>query len=109
MEVIRREEGSVKGHAIEDASPWYALPVWNQTNAIFENVAGAGEAAAASIGNICRRQAFSTDFASFVESFDEWGKHYPGVKPSSTTVEIGGPLPVGGALLILDLIGYCPE
>ena len=89
--------------------PWYGLPARNQMNWILENVAKVCEAAGTSIENICKRQAFHTDFAWFAESYDEWGRHFPGVKPASTTVEIGGPLHVNGALFLLDLIGYCPE
>ncbi len=50
-----------------------------------------------------------TDFTWFAESIAEWERHFPGVKPASTTLEIGSPLHVDGAMFLLDLIGYAPE
>ena len=89
--------------------PWYGLPARAQMNFVMENVAKISEAAGTSIENICRRQCFHTDFDWFMESVDEWGRHFPNDPPASMTVEIGGPLHVDGALFLLDLIGYCPD
>ena len=89
--------------------PWYGLPARTQMNFILENVAKICEAAGTSIENICKRQAFHTDFAWFMESIDEWHRHFPNDPPASTTLELGGPLHIEGALFLLDLIGYCPD
>ena len=89
--------------------PWYGLPARAQMNFVLENVAKICAAAGTSIENICRRQCFHTDFDWFMESIDEWQRHFPNDPPASTTLEIGGPLHVDGALFLLDLIGYCPD
>ena len=69
--------------------PWYGLPARTQMNFIMENVAKVCEAAGTSIENICRRQAFHTDFDWFMESIDEWARHFPKDPPCSTTLEMG--------------------
>jgi enamine deaminase RidA (YjgF/YER057c/UK114 family) len=101
--------GLAAGGRREDAYPWYGLPARAQMNWILENVSRICEAAGTSLGNICRRQAFHTDFAWFAESIDEWARHFQTDPPASTTLELGGPLHVEGALFLLDLIGYCPS
>lgn len=88
--------------------PYYGLPARAQMNHIMENTSRICEAAGTSLENICKRQAFHTDFNWFAESIDEWARHFPGEKPASTTLEIGGPLHIEGALFLLDLIGYAP-
>ncbi|MGI9556500.1 MAG: RidA family protein [Solirubrobacterales bacterium] len=89
--------------------PWYGEPARAQMHDVLEKASGIMEAAGSSLENICRRQAFHTDFTWFAESIAEWERHFPDVKPASTTIEIGGPLHVEGALFLLDLIGYAPE
>lgn len=101
--------GLCAGGRRSDEYPWYGLPARAQMNFILENVAKVCEAAGTSIENICRRQAFHTDFDWFMEAIDEWARHFPKDPPCSTTLEIGGPLHLDGALFILDLIGYCPD
>ena len=101
--------GLCAGGRRADEYPWYGLPARAQMNFILENVAKICEAAGTSIENICRRQAFHTDFDWFMESIDAWSRHFPKDPPCSTTIEIGGPLHVDGALFLLDLIGYCPD
>jgi enamine deaminase RidA (YjgF/YER057c/UK114 family) len=89
--------------------PWYGLPARAQMAHIIENTTRICEAAGTTLANICRRQAFHTDFTWFMESIDEWARHFPEDPPASTTLEIGGPLHLEGALFLLDLIGYCPD
>ena len=89
--------------------PWYGEPARAQMHNILEKASGIMEAAGSSLANICRRQAFHTDFDWFAESIAEWERHFPDVKPASTTIEIGGPLHVEGAMFLLDMIGYAPE
>ena len=101
--------GLCEGGRRADEYPWYGLPARTQMNFILDNVAKICEAAGTSIENICRRQAFHTDFNWFMESIDAWSRHFPKDPPCSTTIEIGGPLHVDGALFLLDLIGYCPD
>jgi len=88
--------------------PWYGQPPRAQMNYILGHASQIMEAAGSSLENICRRQAFHTDFAWFAESIAEWSEHFPDVKPASTTIEIGEPLHVEGAQFLLDLIGYAP-
>jgi len=61
-----------------------------------------------SLERLCRRQAFHDDFAHFAPAMEEWSAHFPVDPPASTTVEVGGPLLVPGAHVLLDLIGYVP-
>jgi enamine deaminase RidA (YjgF/YER057c/UK114 family) len=89
--------------------PWYGQPAKRQMHHMLENVAAISEAAGTSLENLCRRQAFHDDFTWFAESMeDAWASHFPGDKPASTTLRIGGPMVVPGANILLDLIGYVP-
>jgi enamine deaminase RidA (YjgF/YER057c/UK114 family) len=89
--------------------PWYGQPAKRQMRYMLENVATISQAAGTSLENLCRRQAFHDDFTWFAETMeDEWASHFPGDKPASTTLRIGGPLVVPGAHVLLDLIGYIP-
>jgi enamine deaminase RidA (YjgF/YER057c/UK114 family) len=92
----------------EENFPYYGLPARSQMQYVLENTTRICEAAGTSLANICRRQAFHTDFNWFMESIDEYARWFPKEPPASTTLEIGGPLHVEGALFVLDLIGYCP-
>lgn len=89
--------------------PWYGRPPQLQMHYLLENVARISEAAGTTLENICRRQAFHDDFTWFQETIDEWASHFPGDKPASTTLRIGGPMVVPGAHVLLDLIGYVPS
>ena len=90
--------------------PWYGQPAKRQMHYMLDNVAAICGAAGTSLENLCRRQAFHDDFTWFAETMeDEWASHFPGDKPASTTLRIGGPLVVPGAHILLDLIGYAPS
>ena len=90
--------------------PWYGQPAKQQMRYVLKNVAAISEAAGTSLENLCRRQCFHDDFTWFAETMqDEWASHFPGDKPASTTLRIGGPLVVPGAHFVLDLIGYVPD
>ena len=90
--------------------PWYGQPAKRQMHYMLDNVAAISGAAGTSLENLCRRQAFHDDFTWFAETMeDEWASHFPGDKPASTTLRIGGPMVVPGANILLDLIGYVPE
>lgn len=106
--------GSAKGlcadGARSEAYPWFGSPARAQMHDILQNVSAICEAAGSSLENICRRQAFHVDLSSYHESMEEWRRHWPdGECPASVTAGLGGPLPIEGALFLLDLIGYCPE
>ena len=89
--------------------PWYGQPAKRQMHYMLENVAAISEAAGTSLENLCRRQAFHDDFTWFAETMeDAWASHFPGDKPASTTLRIGGPMVVPGANILLDLISYVP-
>jgi enamine deaminase RidA (YjgF/YER057c/UK114 family) len=89
--------------------PWYGQPAKRQMHYMLENVSAISSAAGTSLQNLCRRQAFHDDFTWFAETMeDEWASHFPGDKPASTTLRIGGPMVVPGANILLDLIGYAP-
>jgi enamine deaminase RidA (YjgF/YER057c/UK114 family) len=90
--------------------PWYGLPAKQQMRYVLKNVAAISEAAGTSLENLCRRQCFHDDFTFFAETMqEEWASHFPGDKPASTTLRVGGPLVVPGAHFVLDLIGYVPD
>jgi enamine deaminase RidA (YjgF/YER057c/UK114 family) len=90
--------------------PWYGQPAKQQMRYVLKNVAAISEAARTSVDNLCRRQCFHDDFTWFAETMqDEWASQFPGDKPASTTLRIGGPLVVPGAHFVLDLIGYVPD
>lgn len=89
--------------------PWYGLPGQAQMRYMLKNVAAICAAAGTSLDNVVRRACFHDEGDHFADSIEEWAKHFPGVKPASTTMKIGGPLVVPGANALLDLIAYVPS
>jgi enamine deaminase RidA (YjgF/YER057c/UK114 family) len=67
------------------------------------------EAGGTSVENIVRRACFHDEGDHFADSIQEWSGYFPGVKPASTTMKIGGPLVVEGANALLDLIAFVPD
>jgi enamine deaminase RidA (YjgF/YER057c/UK114 family) len=89
--------------------PWYGQPAKLQMRYMLKNVAAISEAAGTTLENLCKRACFHDDFTWFAETMqDEWASHFPGDKPASTTLRIGGPLVVPGAHVLLDLTSYAP-
>jgi enamine deaminase RidA (YjgF/YER057c/UK114 family) len=89
--------------------PWYGLPGQNQMRYMLKNVAAICEAGGTSLSNVVRRACFHDDGTWFADSIQEWAAHFPGIKPASTTMKVGGPLVVPGANALLDLIAYVPD
>lgn len=89
--------------------PFYGQPPKMEMEYMLSNVSAICEAAGTSLSNLCRRQAFHDDFRWFAQSIEEWQRHFPTDPPASTTIEVGGPLVVPGAHVVLDLIGYVPQ
>ena len=88
--------------------PYYGQPPKLQMRYILKNVAAICEAAGTKLDNVCRRQCFHDDFTWFAQSIEEWHAHFPKDPPASTTIEVGGPLLVPGAQVLLDLIAWIP-
>jgi enamine deaminase RidA (YjgF/YER057c/UK114 family) len=97
------------GMVRDPAFPWYGSPGRAQMRYMLTNVGAICEAAGTQLSNVVRRACFHDDPQWFAESIDEWVAHFPGVKPASTTIKIGGPLLVPGANTLLDLIAYAPD
>lgn len=89
--------------------PWYGQPPKLQMRYMLDKAAKISEAAGTSLDQMLSRQAFHWDFDYFAQTIEEWSAHFDGDKPASTTIEVGGPLLVDGAFVLLDLIGYCPD
>lgn len=89
--------------------PWYGLPGKNQMRHMMHNIAAICEAGGTKVENIVRRACFHDEGTHFADSIEEWASWFPGVKPASTTMKIGGPLVVPGANAMLDLIAYVPD
>jgi enamine deaminase RidA (YjgF/YER057c/UK114 family) len=89
--------------------PWYGSPGTAQMRYMMQNVAAICEKAGTKLDYVVKRQCFHPDSQWFQESINEWAAHFPGVKPASTTLKIGGPLVVPGANTMLDLIAYVPD
>jgi enamine deaminase RidA (YjgF/YER057c/UK114 family) len=89
--------------------PHYGLPGQNQMRYMMKNIAAICEAGGTSLENIVRRACFHDAGDHFADSIEEWASYFPGVKPASTTMMIGGPLVVPGANALLDLIAYVPD
>jgi enamine deaminase RidA (YjgF/YER057c/UK114 family) len=103
------ERGYAKEASLAPGFPYYGSKSQLEMRYILENVAAICEEAGTDLGNICRRQAFHTDFTGFQQSIDEWAAHFPGAKPASTTLKIGNPFLVPECSVLLDLIGYIPD
>ncbi len=103
-------KGSLEESTTRHANfPWYGQPPKMQMRYMLDNVSKICDAAGTALDQICRRQAFHDDFTHFAQTIEEWASHFDGDKPASTTLEVGGPLLVPGAHVLLDLIGYCPD
>lgn len=103
-------DGTLPAGLVRDpAFPYYGQPARAQMKRMMEHVAAICEAGGTSLENVVRRACFHDDGAIFAESIAEWAAHFPGVKPASTTMILGGPLVVPGAHTLLDLIAYVPD
>jgi enamine deaminase RidA (YjgF/YER057c/UK114 family) len=89
--------------------PYYGLPGQLQMRYMLKNVAAICEAGGTKLENVVRRACFHDAGTHFADSIEEWARHFPGVKPASTTMVIGGPLVVPGANALLDLTAYVPD
>ena len=89
--------------------PWYGLPGQNQMRYMMKHISAICEAGGTKVENIVRRACFHDEGDHFADSIQEWSSYFPGVKPASTTMKIGGPLVVEGANALLDLIAYVPD
>jgi enamine deaminase RidA (YjgF/YER057c/UK114 family) len=89
--------------------PFYGLPGQAQMRYMLPHVAAICEAGGTRLENVVRRACFHDNGDHFADSIAEWAKHFPGVKPASTTMIVGGPLVVPGANALLDLIAYAPR
>jgi enamine deaminase RidA (YjgF/YER057c/UK114 family) len=89
--------------------PWYGLPGKNQMRYMLKNVAAICEAGGTSLDHVVRRACFHDAGDHFADSIEEWSAHFTGVKPASTTMQIGGPLVVPGANALLDLTAWVPS
>lgn len=89
--------------------PWYGSPGVAQMRYMLKNVSAICEKAGSRLENVVKRQCFHPDPQWFMESIDEWARHFPGVKPASTTLKIAGDLVIPGANTLLDLIAYAPD
>ena len=89
--------------------PYHKQPPKLQLQYMLKNVAAICEKAGSTLENICRCQAFYDDLIHLAPTFEEWHAHFPNDPPAMTTIQIGGPLLVPGAHMLLDLIGYVPD
>lgn len=88
--------------------PFYGQPARQQMAYMLNNVAAISEAAGSSLDNVVKRVCFHDDGQHFAESMSEWADHFPGLKPASTTLVVGGPLVIAGAHTLLDITAYVP-
>lgn len=97
-----------EGMARHPNFPYYGLPARKQMAYMLKNVAAICEAAGTTLENVVRRVCFHDRGENFAEAMDEWAAHFPGLKPVSTTLVLGGPLVVPGAHTLLDITAYVP-
>ncbi len=88
--------------------PYYGQPSRHQMAYMLQNVGAICEAAGSALENLVKRVCFHDDGQHFAEAMSEWAGHFPGLKPASTTLVLGGPLMVPGAHTLLDLTAYVP-
>ncbi|NIG21263.1 RidA family protein [Pantoea sp. Al-1710] len=88
--------------------PYYGMPARDQMRYMMKNIAAICEAGGTSLENVVRRACFHDDGKHFAETVEEWAAHFPGLKPCSTTMILGGPLVVPGAHTLLDVIAWVP-
>lgn len=102
-------DGIAAGVIPDSRFPYYGAPARQQMRYILGNVGGICEAAGTSLQNVCRRRAFHLGLSDSVYSIEEWAAHFPGDKPASTTIRVGGPLLVPGCDVLLDLVAWVPD
>lgn len=88
--------------------PYYGQPPRQQMAYMLKNIAAICEAAGSSLENVVKRVCFHDHGQNFAESMSEWASHFPGLKPASTTLVVGGPLVIAGAHTLLDVTAYVP-
>jgi enamine deaminase RidA (YjgF/YER057c/UK114 family) len=88
--------------------PYYGQPSKDQMAYMMKNIAAICEAAGSSLENVVRRACFHDHGENFPAAVAEWASYFPGLKPCSTTMVLGGPLVVPGAHTLLDIIAYVP-
>jgi len=91
------------------AFPYSGQPPKLQLRYMLKNVTAICEKAGSSLKNICRCQSFYDDFLHFAPTCEEWQVYFPNDPPAMTAIQVGGPLLVPGAHMLLDLIGYVPD
>ena len=79
-----------------------------QAKSMFDSMSALCEAAGTTIDNLCQVKEFYESLEAFPAVRDEWASRFNGDAPASTSVEVGGPLIVPGAHLLMDVIGYVP-
>ncbi|HJY79908.1 MAG TPA: RidA family protein [Candidatus Binatia bacterium] len=91
------------------AFPYAGQPPKLQLRYMLKNIVAICEKAGSSLENICRCQTFYDDLIHFAPMCEEWQAHFPNDPPAMTALQVGGPLLVPGAHMLLDLIGYVPD
>ncbi len=102
------ERGLVPAARIDPRQPYFGSSIEAQMAAILDHARRICEAAGSSLENVVRIQQFHTDIAEFYPANQVWRNYLPDCYLPISAVEVGGPLPVPGASVLLDLWVHAP-
>lgn len=98
-----------EGLGVDHHFPYFGQPARQQMRYLVKNIEAICKAAGTSLENVVRRSCFHDQGVHFATAMDEWGASFPGLKPTSTTMILGGPLVVSGAHVMLDVVAWVPS
>lgn len=103
------ESGLAPEARIDPSFPYFGISTKRQMRYILNNMKAICEAAGTTLQNIVRTQIFHSDLNEFAAAMEEWATTFPKEPPTSTIVEVKGPMPVIGCSVLVDATAVAPE
>lgn len=102
------EDGILPSAAMDPRQPHFGGGAEAQAEAILDSAERLCAAAGTGLANVVRAQHFLTDIADFQAVYRAWQRRLPGRPIPFSAVEVPAPLPVPGAVAMIDLWVYAP-
>ena len=102
------EDGILPSAAADPRQPHFGGGAEAQAEAILDSAERLCAAAGTGLANVDRAQHFLTDIADFQAVYRAWQRRLPGRPIPFSAVEVPAPLPVPGAVAMIDLWVYAP-
>ncbi len=101
------DDGPLAG--LDPRQPHFSDPAEDEADAILDAAERICSAAGTALENVVRVQQFHTRIADFYAVHRAWRRRLPGRPIPFSAVEVPGPLPVPGCLVMMDLWVYAPR